>query len=758
MIYTNGDIKKANRDKSKYRDIKVENGTLILDESTKDIQFISMTDKKDIKKVIIKSIQPNLKYLDLSRCNIGEVEFSADCCPVLESLYLLKNKMVSISFNTTFPKLQLLDLSYNKNLSTIEVSNVDNQMPKLKYLYLHACNLHSLEAFTSFFIKSNNDFNIGKNEDLAKPPEAIISQGKYAIKAYFEELLAGEKEEYLYEAKLLILGDPRAGKTSLARKIVKADAKLPEKDETTKGIELGEWKFKYNFEGRGEKEVIINIWDFGGQTIYKQAHRFFLTERSIYILLSDAGSSETTDFPYWLHITKIFGGKSPVIIVINEKDKRKYHVPFETLQNINNFLKDNISLDLSGTVSHDKERYLEMKNILKTNIVSLKHLGEPVPSSWKNIREWIASKEEEGVKVIESKEYYDTCDRFGVKEKRRKNSLAQYFNDIGVFQFYHDDELLKRYIFINKKYILDAAYLLLDSSEVIDKKGKLTVKEFNSLYDDNYERLLPEIKALLKKFHLIYEKDRFIVVPQKLPEEKQVEWKTNDSISFVFSYEQYMPAGILWQLIVDMNGKIKDDIVWRYGVVLVFEDETEVLVVEEYGEDKINISVKGVDNSGKRAIVVNKIEEINSLYADLSVEKLVPCICDECIKLKKENKRPYFHDFNRLNNLKNKGKNFDICGKSAKNVSIKKLLEGIGNIKHVIPEKKGGIDKMLLWRYILMSILGLIVIFALYTYFVPYKHIWLWWGAIGAILIGYATVLDRGLNIRKKIIEISKDK
>jgi hypothetical protein len=57
---------------------------------------------------------------------------------------------------------------------------------------------------------------------LTVPPPEIVSQGNEAILNYFAERDAGEVD-HLYEAKLLILGEGGAGKTSLVRRLYQPD-------------------------------------------------------------------------------------------------------------------------------------------------------------------------------------------------------------------------------------------------------------------------------------------------------------------------------------------------------------------------------------------------------------------------------------------------------------------------------------------------------------------------------------------------------
>jgi GTPase SAR1 family protein len=48
-------------------------------------------------------------------------------------------------------------------------------------------------------------------------------------------------------------------------------------------------------------------------------HQFFLSKRSVYILVLDGRRDEKTE--YWLKHVEAFGGGSPVIIAINKIDE-----------------------------------------------------------------------------------------------------------------------------------------------------------------------------------------------------------------------------------------------------------------------------------------------------------------------------------------------------------------------------------------------------------------------------------------------------
>ncbi len=82
--------------------------------------------------------------------------------------------------------------------------------------------------------------NDNENIDLQNIPPEIISQGKQAIKQYFEQLKKGETVK-LYEAKVMLVGYGAVGKTSLLKRMLYNE--FDEHEKMTLGINIHQWKF-----------------------------------------------------------------------------------------------------------------------------------------------------------------------------------------------------------------------------------------------------------------------------------------------------------------------------------------------------------------------------------------------------------------------------------------------------------------------------------------------------------------------------------
>ena len=92
-----------------------------------------------------------------------------------------------------------------------------------------------------------------------------------AIKNYFNEIEASKDADFLYEIKLIILGEERAGKSSISEALSNEDYIFDSTKESTHGINVFEWNIPME-ELHTQKDFRVNIWDFGGQEIYHATH------------------------------------------------------------------------------------------------------------------------------------------------------------------------------------------------------------------------------------------------------------------------------------------------------------------------------------------------------------------------------------------------------------------------------------------------------------------------------------------------------
>ncbi|HWP55519.1 MAG TPA: GTP-binding protein, partial [Pyrinomonadaceae bacterium] len=185
------------------------------------------------------------------------------------------------------------------------------------------------------------------NEALGLPREVLgelYAMDKHeevaAILDYYFRTRGGARP--LNEAKLILLGRGEVGKTALVNRLVHDEFISTS---ITRGIAITQWPVT-----TGKETVRLNVWDFGGQEIQHATHQFFLTERSLYlVVLNGRAGAEDEDAEYWLKFIKTFGGSSPTIVVLNKFNVQPFEVNRRGLQEKYAFIRAFVETDCKPT-------------------------------------------------------------------------------------------------------------------------------------------------------------------------------------------------------------------------------------------------------------------------------------------------------------------------------------------------------------------------------------------------------------------------
>ncbi|MEJ6480822.1 COR domain-containing protein [Nostoc punctiforme UO1] len=536
---------------------------------------------------------------------------------------------------TTLPEAiarlqQLTALGLSRNQLTT-LPEAIARLQKLTYLGLADNQLTTLpEAIAR--LQQLTELDLSDNP-IEKPPPEIVKQGIEAIRDYFRQLQA-EGTDYLCEAKLLIIGEGGAGKTTLAKKIEDQNYQLREED-STKGIEVIRWDFPMK-DGR---EFRVNIWDFGGQEIYHATHQFFLTKRSLYVLVADT-RKEDTDFYYWLNVVELLSDNSPLLIIKNEKKNRHREINERELRGQFTNLKETLPTNLA--INRGLEQVLQK---IKHYVKSLPHIGSPLPKTWVRVREALESDKRN---YISLDEYLNICQKNGFTQRNDKLQLSSYLHDLGVCLHFQEDPLLNKTVILKPKWGTDAVYKVLDNEKVISNLGSFTRSDLANIWcEDEYATMHDELLRLMINFKLCYEIPRSqgkYIAPQLLSANQPLyAWNQIDNLILRYEYD-FMPKGIITQFIVAMNElRNKQQYVWKSGVVLS-KDQTKAEVIEYYGKREIKIRVSGRHKRDLMTIVTHELDKIHDSYKRLKYNKLIPCNCVTC----KDNQEPHFYLFEEL--------------------------------------------------------------------------------------------------------------
>jgi GTPase SAR1 family protein len=444
-------------------------------------------------------------------------------------------------------------------------------------------------------------------------PKEIREQGAAAVGNYLEKL--EEKGiARLNEARIIILGDKGAGKTCIARRLIKSSAPMTKDTESTAGVDTTLWKL--------EKENInIRIWDFAGHTITHTVHQFFLSERCLYLIVYNSRTEERNRLEYWLDHMKNYGGDSKAIILVNKRDQHSVNIPINTLkeqypiEKVYNFSIKDDKTELKA-FRQAITRYIENNPSWKT---------QEIPANYYQVKEELEKKfikgdKEKGKEHI-TKEEFETIAKDNDVDDTEK--LLKDLHALGISLWYQNMKKFNTLI-LNPEWISHGVYKIINWVNE-EKKYSLTLNDFKTVFNDNTNRYPKEsyefLFDLMKHYELAYQTKRGkeLIIPHLLKEDRPKELPTfsvGESLMLRYKSELLLPPNTISKFIVRHNHQIKKEknnyIVWRYGVVLEDTKGSLALVREE--DRTISVSVKGQDKTNFLTTLRETLNDIFNKY------------------------------------------------------------------------------------------------------------------------------------------------
>lgn len=561
------------------------------------------------------------------------------------------------------------------------------ELTRLERLSLDNCSIQEIPT-EILRLQKLEQFGVEKNRIESPPPE-VAAKGLEAIQNYWKQRTdAGV--DYLCEAKLIILGEPGAGKTSLANKIVNLDYKLCDNQLSTEGIDVLRYQFPTGIRiaDNGANKILdrnfqVNIWDFGGQEIYHATHQFFLTRRSVYVLVCD-DRKEDTDFSYWLNVIEMLSDASPLLIVQNEKQDRTRDINLSALRARFENLRGALSTNLDTNRGLEKIVYAIQKEL-----ETMPHIGVGLPATWKRVRQVLERDERE---FISLNEYLTICQNNGFTGKNDKLQLSEYLHDLGFCLHFQEDPILKNIIILNPSWGTDAVYRVLDDISVIESRGKFSATDLQRIWsEDKYQGMQHELLQLMIKFQLCYalEGGRVYIAPQLLSSENPEYSLKGNEVLFVRYEYKFLPKGILTRFIVSLHHLIANDLVWKTGVILE-RDGSRAEVIEDYSQRIIKVRVTGPTRHGLLTIIDEQLERLHRSFHRLQYDRFLPCQCNEC-RAKSE---PYGFSLDKLIKMAEKGYQIQ-CYESGEMVDAAQLVRDILPGILQVDEETGSLETLI---------------------------------------------------------------
>ncbi len=565
----------------------------------------------------------NMQLLSLSGNQLTAVPPEIGQLTNLKELYLGGNQLTNLQLEIgQLTSLKSLELSFNQ-LTMLPI--VLRRLEKLEKLYLY-------------------------DNPLPIPPELLGSHSnpgdpQAILDAYFQA------SRRLREAKLLLVGEGSVGKTSLVERLLWNQP--PINRDKTPGVDIHPWELEMeigdqrveirdggmaNDQGqmtdngsRNTDNVLrVNVWDFGGQEIYHATHQFFLTHRSLYLLVMEARKDEAANrLDYWLrHVQSFAGEDAPLILVVNKSDQGRLALDERGLM-----LKYPAICAIVHTSCTSGEGIPTLRQAIETALAAMPHLNDHLPLTWFAVKEKLAAL---GKDTLPYESYVELCEAEGINHEAAQRTLARFLHDLGAALNFQDDRRLAGTHILNPEWVTGGIYTILNAP-TLQERGLLHLPELDSILDRHrypaYKH--PFLLDIMHKFELCVplSDGQHYLIPGLLPKERLAfDWPESGEPAGEPALEYryaILPAAILSRLMVRLHGHTAhhtgQPIRWRNGLVLA-RDGCRALVIADPAAARLTIALDGPAPHRRHllAVIRAELDEIHASFAHLEAAEWVP--------------------------------------------------------------------------------------------------------------------------------------
>jgi len=658
-------------------DCKLEQGDIAFLRGRGDLTYLNLSSNKGIKDFSFLRELKGLTSVDLAYNELTDVSFLREL-KGLTLVSLWENNLTDVSFLRELKGLTSVNLGGNpgikdfsflrelKGLTSVNLSNNNltdvsffRELKGLTAVYLGFNNLtdvsflRELKGLTSVGLWNNQLKDISfvadldhlthldiDNNPVENPPPEIVKQGLGAIRDYFRSLK--EKELCrLNEVKILLVGSGGAGKTSLLKRL--SDLDFDPNEDKTHGIGIHTIPMKVNIPtetgaGAGPQSTVIHahFWDFGGQEVMHASHQFFLSKRSLYILVVDSREEQTAE--YWLKHIETFGGSSPVLVVINKIDQN----PHFDLDRFTLKRKYPNILDFYRISCQTRAGLPELRDAIKTAIPQTELIKTPVAASWMKVKSTLENVTRDKC-YISHNEFHDICGSAAIPTDTTRDTLVQFLNELGIVLHFKDFEL-QEYHVLNPRWVTEGVYRIINSPTLAAQHGLLKKADLNHIINEEKTKTCPYMQELenrpytpgeqnyivklMQKFELCYALDEETILVPALLDTKEpplpMPEETRPSLDFILTYD-FLPKSVISRLLVKLHKDLAPGQSWRTGMALESDlFHTRALIRADEVEKTIGIHIRGDQKREHLSVIRSALREINKSFQQMKIEELIP--------------------------------------------------------------------------------------------------------------------------------------
>jgi len=572
-----------------------------------------------------------LTRLDLDGNGLTELPEWLGNLTTLKMLFLGSNALTELP--EWLGNLTALSILFLDGNDLTELPEWLGNLTALNALNLDGNNLTELPEWLGNF-RGLRELNVANNP-LTWPPPEIRASDTAAIMAFLRDSASGGTVR-MWSSKLLIVGEANVGKTSLARQLTGGtyDPHEPQ----THGVHIDPLPLSHP--KIADTVMSLTLWDFGGQLEYRATQRFYLTDRSLFVLVWNSRTRwRDGKILAWLDVITARAPESPIILVATRGDEPSVAVLPENL--------DTRYPRVVGTYTVDAisaNGIAEVREAIRLESASLPLMGSPWPRSWID-----AANAVRGLPgfAVTAKKMWNAMSEAGVTNPESQRALARALHDLGDVVFFADDRELSQRVILRPEWLDAQITAVLDNDAARAAHGILSRSERDRLWEElDDPDLLDRLVRMMERFDLAYrigdadESDDVALVVELLGDAQPAgvtqSWDQAllipgvQQIGIVYKLKSRQAGIPTW--FIARQHRYSTNKHWSHGALLADRDRDHpawaLLIDDERDQPTITLTVRGTYPVRFLSVLTEAFENIvNKRYPGLIEERLVPCIC-----------------------------------------------------------------------------------------------------------------------------------
>jgi hypothetical protein len=263
------------------------------------------------------------------------------------------------------------------------------------------------------------------------------------------------------------------GKTSLAKQLLGETFDPDERQ--THGVRVRSLSLPHP--GRQDVTMELDVWDFGGQLEYRATQRFYLTDRSLFLLVwNSRARAADGKVTAWLDAIAARAPDAPILLVATHGDENSpATLPHDLADRYPGIVAVH-TIDSRSGLGID-----ELHDVIAKHAATLPLMGARWPAAWDIAARALGESSE---LTVTTRSAFHRLAQAGVSDPDAQQAIARMLHDLGQIAYFADIPDLATKIILKPEWLDDRITQVIDSRPVTDSDGVLSRAERTRVWAD----------------------------------------------------------------------------------------------------------------------------------------------------------------------------------------------------------------------------------------------------------------------------------